>query len=34
MIELTSKQRKSLEKLARDLSPVVIVGHQGVTEND
>ena len=33
MIELTSKQRKSLEKLAHDLSPVVIVGQQGVTEN-
>ncbi|MCI5829336.1 MAG: ribosome assembly RNA-binding protein YhbY [Treponema sp.] len=33
MIELTSKQRKSLEKQAHDLSPVVIIGQQGVTEN-
>ena len=32
MIELTSKQRKSLEKQAHDLSPVVIIGQQGVTE--
>ena len=32
MIELTSKQRKNLEKLAHDLQPVVIVGGAGVTE--
>ena len=31
MIELTSKQRKNLEKLAHDLQPVVIVGGAGVT---
>lgn len=33
MIELTSKQRKSLEKLAHDLNPIVIIGQQGVTTN-
>lgn len=33
MIELTSKQRKSLEKIAYGLSPVVIVGQNGVTES-
>lgn len=33
MMVLTSKQRKSLEKQAHDLSPVVIIGQQGVTEN-
>ncbi|MCQ2241732.1 ribosome assembly RNA-binding protein YhbY [Treponema sp.] len=33
MIELTSKQRKALEKQAHDLSPVVIIGQQGVSEN-
>jgi len=32
MIELNSKQRKILEKLAHDLQPVVIVGGAGVTE--
>ena len=32
MIELTSKQRKNLEKIAHDLQPVVIVGGAGVTE--
>lgn len=32
MIELTSKQRKILEKYAHDLQPVVIVGGAGVTE--
>ncbi|MCQ2612984.1 MAG: ribosome assembly RNA-binding protein YhbY [Treponemataceae bacterium] len=31
-MELTSKQRKTLEKLAHPLSPVVIVGGNGVTE--
>lgn len=33
MIELTSKQRKALEKQAHDLNPVVIIGQHGVTEN-
>lgn len=33
MMELTSKQRKSLEKQAHDLNPVVIIGQHGVTEN-
>ena len=33
MIEITSKQRKTLEKLAQDISPVVIIGQQGVTDN-
>ena len=32
MIELTSKQRKNLEKLAHDLQTVVIVGGAGVTD--
>ena len=32
MIELTSKQRKNLEKTAHDLQPVVIVGGAGVTD--
>ena len=32
MIELTSKQRKYLEKEAHDLQPVVIVGGAGVTQ--
>ena len=32
MIELTSKQRKYLEKLAHNIEPVVIVGAAGVTE--
>lgn len=32
MMELTSKQRKILEKAAHDLQPVVIVGGAGVTE--
>lgn len=33
MIELNSKQRKTLEKLAHSLEPLVIVGGAGVTEN-
>ncbi|MCQ2589048.1 MAG: ribosome assembly RNA-binding protein YhbY [Treponema sp.] len=32
MIDLTSKQRKILEKAAHDLQPVVIVGGAGVTD--
>ena len=32
MMELTSKQRKELEKVAHDLQPVVIVGGAGVTD--
>lgn len=32
MNELTSKQRKILEKAAHDLQPVVIVGGAGVTD--
>ena len=32
MIELTSKQRKTLERFAHDLQPVVIVGGAGVTD--
>ena len=32
MIELNSKERKTLEKSAHDLQPVVIVGGAGVTE--
>ena len=32
MTELTSKQRKELEKVAHDLQPVVIVGGAGVTD--
>lgn len=32
MNELTSKQRKTLEKAAHDLQPVVIVGGAGVTD--
>ncbi len=32
MIELSSKQRKELEKVAHDLQPVVIVGGAGVTD--
>ena len=32
MIELTSKQRKYLEKEAHELQPVVIVGGAGVTD--
>lgn len=32
MIELTSRQRKELEKAAHDLQPVVIVGGAGVTD--
>ncbi|MCQ2578586.1 MAG: ribosome assembly RNA-binding protein YhbY [Treponema sp.] len=31
-MELTSKQRKHLEKLAHPLNPVVIVGGAGVTD--
>ena len=33
MMELTSKQRKELEKVAHDLQPVVIVGGAGVTDD-
>lgn len=33
MMVLTSKQRKILEKQAHDLSPVVIIGQHGITEN-
>ncbi len=33
MIELTSKQRKILEKAAHSLEPVVIIGQGGVSEN-
>ena len=32
MIEMTSKQRKILEKAAHSLEPVVIVGQNGVTD--
>lgn len=32
MIEINSKQRKYLEKLAHDLQPVVIVGGAGLTD--
>ena len=32
MTELNSKQRKSLEKAAHDLQPVVIVGGAGLTD--
>lgn len=32
MIELTSKQRKILEKAAHPLDPVVIIGQNGVTQ--
>lgn len=32
MIELTSKQRKVLEKYAHPLEPIVIVGSNGVTD--
>lgn len=32
MIEINSKQRKMLEKLAHDLQPIVIVGGAGVTD--
>ena len=32
MIELTSKQRKNLEKLAHNLNPIVIIGGAGLTE--
>ncbi|NLM01137.1 MAG: YhbY family RNA-binding protein [Treponema sp.] len=32
MVELNSKQRKTLEKFAHLLNPVVIVGSAGVTE--
>ena len=32
MIELTSKQRKILEKAAHDLQPIVIVGGAGMTD--
>lgn len=31
-MEINSKQRKTLEKLAHDLQPVVIVGGAGVTD--
>ena len=32
MIELTSKQRRNLEKIAHDIEPVVLVGAAGVTD--
>lgn len=32
IMEITSKQRKILEKYAHDISPVVIVGGAGVTD--
>ncbi|MBP5157389.1 MAG: YhbY family RNA-binding protein [Treponema sp.] len=32
MIDLNSKQRKLLEKAAQPLSPLVIVGQEGVTD--
>jgi RNA-binding protein len=32
MIELTSRQRKVLEKAAQPLSPLVLIGGAGVTE--
>ncbi len=32
MIELTSKQRKGLERLAQRLKPLVIVGQSGATQ--
>jgi RNA-binding protein len=32
MIELTSKQRKNLEKLAHNLNPIVIIGGAGLTD--
>ncbi len=32
MIELTSKQRKFLEKTAQPMSPLVIIGGAGLTE--
>lgn len=32
MIELTSKQRKILEKAAQPMSPLVLIGGAGVTE--
>ncbi|MGN0729459.1 YhbY family RNA-binding protein [Treponema sp.] len=32
MLEITSKQRKALEKAAHSLDPVVIIGQNGVTE--
>lgn len=32
MIELTSKQRKALEKLAHDLNPVALIGGAGVED--
>lgn len=32
MIELTSKQRKFLEKSAQSMSPLVLIGGAGVTE--
>jgi RNA-binding protein len=33
MTEITSKQRKILEKAAHNLEPVVIVGQNGVTDS-
>ena len=33
MIEITSQQRKVLEKAAHSLEPVVIVGQNGVTDS-
>ena len=33
MLELTSKQRKILEKAAHNLDPIVILGQNGVTDS-
>lgn len=33
MTQLTSKQRKTLESLAHDLNPMVIIGAAGVTDS-
>ena len=33
MLELTSKQRKILEKAAHNLDPIVIIGQNGVTDS-
>lgn len=33
MLEITSKQRKILEKAAHNLDPIVIIGQNGVTKS-
>ena len=33
MLEITSKQRKILEKAAHNLDPIVIIGQNGVTDS-